>query len=200
MTLSARMDMQISAALENPRLRLMLGDLSLATSRGLEIGALHKPLVSRQASDVRYVDYATTEELRANQFDPAVTLSDIVEVDIVWGGQPLPQLVGEPVDYVVASHVIEHVPDLIGWLHELHGVLKPGGVLGLAFPDKRFTFDRLRHDTVSPTSSRPSWRSVASRLFARCSTAPPPPFPSTPRKPGWSRYPTRPPPSRCWSG
>lgn len=115
---------------------------------GLEIGPLTSPLVRKPEHRVRYVDYAPTEVVRANQFDPAVRVEDIVEIDLIWGGEPLLALNGGPVDYVVASHVIEHVPDLIGWLQELGEVLRPGGVLGLAVPDKRFTFDALRQTTV----------------------------------------------------
>jgi SAM-dependent methyltransferase len=111
---------------------------------GLEIGPRDAPLVRRPDYDVRYVDYTTTEALRAAQFDPSVRLDQLVEVDIVWGERPLGETLAAPVDFVVASHVIEHVPDLIGWLAELHAALRPGGVLGLAVPDRRFTFDALR--------------------------------------------------------
>jgi hypothetical protein len=48
------------------------------------------------------------------------------------------------VDRVVASHVIEHVPNLIAWLGEIQSILKEGGTLALAIPDQRFTFDYLR--------------------------------------------------------
>lgn len=114
---------------------------------GLEIGALHAPTLLKSEHDVLYVDYASTEVVKANQFDPSVNPDDIVDVDIVWGDRPLREATGRTVDYVVASHVIEHVPDLIGWLHELRDVLREGGVLGLTIPDKRFTFDALRNDT-----------------------------------------------------
>lgn len=126
----------------------LLGDLDLASASGLEIGALNAPLVKRSEGRVRYVDYAVTEVVRANRNDPNIDPDSIVEVDIVWGERPLVEAAGEKVDYVVASHVIEHVPDLIGWLGELADVLKPGGTLGLIVPDKRFTFDRLRADTT----------------------------------------------------
>jgi len=115
---------------------------------GLEIGALDAPMLRRPGHDVLYVDYAATEVIRANQFDPSVDLDALVEVDIVWGGAPLREAVGREVDFIAASHVIEHVPDLIGWLHELRAVLKPGGALGLVVPDKRFTFDALRRETT----------------------------------------------------
>jgi SAM-dependent methyltransferase len=104
-------------------------------------------MVTKAEGPVLYVDYTTTEALRAAQFDASIDTAAICEVDIVWGERPLAEAAGEPVDYVVASHVIEHVPDVIGWLAELRATLKPGGVLGLAIPDRRFTFDRLRRDS-----------------------------------------------------
>jgi SAM-dependent methyltransferase len=76
-----------------------------------------------------------------------VDTSKIVSVDVVWGSQTLLQAVGRRVDYVIASHVAEHVPDLVGWLGEIAEVLRPGGTLRLTIPDKRFTFDIDRRET-----------------------------------------------------
>lgn len=126
----------------------MLGGVELAATRGLEIGPRNAPLVAKSDGDVRYVDYASVEEIRAawdkpHLIDPAT----FVDVDLVWGETPLGELAGAPVDYIVASHVIEHVPDLAGWLGELHGALKPDGLLGLAVPDRRFTFDLFRPES-----------------------------------------------------
>jgi len=121
-----------------------------ASQRGIEIGALISPIVTPDMGDIRYVDHETTEGLRKKySHDPNVDVSKIVEVDYVWGVQSLPELVGvdAPFDYVVASHVIEHVPDFIGWLKEIRAVLKPGGILTLAIPDKRFCFDYCRQLT-----------------------------------------------------
>lgn len=47
----------------------------------------------------------------------------------------------------MASHLIEHVPDLITWLEELRSVLNENGEVRLAIPDKRFTFDFIRRET-----------------------------------------------------
>jgi hypothetical protein len=138
--------MAIGAGALTTKLERMLGPDG-PVGLGLEIGALDAPLVRKGAHDVRYVDYAETAVVRANQFDPAVRIDEIVDVDIVWGKVRLARAVGEPVDYVIASHVIEHVPDLIGWLDEIAEALKAGGVLGLAVPDKRFTFDALRRES-----------------------------------------------------
>ncbi|MEX3900116.1 methyltransferase domain-containing protein [Paraburkholderia sp. BR10954] len=47
-------------------------------------------------------------------------------------------------DYVIASHVIEHVLDLVGWVHSLLAALKHAGRIVLAVPDRRYTFDYVR--------------------------------------------------------
>lgn len=127
------------------RKQKLLEGIDVATLVGAEIGALCRPFVRRQDGRVIYVDHATTEQLRHKyQSDPGVSVDDIVDVDVVWGPVPLAESIGVPLDYVVASHVIEHVPDLITWLEELRAALKPSGELRLIVPDKRFTFDRLR--------------------------------------------------------
>ena len=127
----------------------MLGAISLPHAEGLEIGALNSPLVRKSESKIRYVDYATTEIVKADLISRGIDrYRDMVSIDIVWGGKPLAEVVNGKVDYVIASHVIEHVPDLIGWLQELHGVLKPGGTLGLAVPDRNHTFDIRRNDST----------------------------------------------------
>lgn len=46
-----------------------------------------------------------------------------------------------PFDYVIASHVIEHIPDPIGWMDDLTHTLGSGGILSLVIPDKRYCFD-----------------------------------------------------------
>ena len=51
-------------------------------------------------------------------------------------------------DHVVASHVVEHVPDLVTWLSEIATVLGPDGALRLIVPDRRFTMDISRRETV----------------------------------------------------
>ncbi|OYX34029.1 MAG: hypothetical protein B7Y99_06255 [Caulobacterales bacterium 32-69-10] len=122
----------------------LLGTRDPAGLNGLEIGPSHAPLIAKTAGPVRYVDYALTDELRRNFISAQVSPDRIVEVDIAWGDNRLKDAVGGTVDYVVASHVIEHAPDLVGWLAEIREVLVPGGLLGLAIPDRRFTFDLLR--------------------------------------------------------
>jgi SAM-dependent methyltransferase len=123
------------------------------SQRGLEIGPLATPIASKVNGTVLYVDHADRETLRRKYAEDAhmrTRLDDIVEVDYVLPeGQSLGQgLAAEgPFDYIIASHVIEHIPDLVGWLDEIHGLLRPGGILSLVVPDKRFTFDVNRAPT-----------------------------------------------------
>lgn len=131
----------------------ILSCIDPATQLGIEIGALNRPIVTREMGNIRYVDYTSTEELKQKYIsDPNVDINQIVDVDYIWGEKCLPELVAHesPFDYVVAVHVIEHVPDLIGWLKEIHTTLKPGGILALAIPDKRYCFDYYRQLTGLP--------------------------------------------------
>jgi SAM-dependent methyltransferase len=139
----------VDPSLEKMRARAFAG-LNIEGLRGIEIGPLCRPLVTKDRSSVFYVDHCSTTELKTKYSnDSNVDLEKIVEVDFIWKDQPLVQTVGNicPVDYVVASHVIEHVPDLVGWLKEMHQSLREGGSLILIVPDKRFTFDVQRRVT-----------------------------------------------------
>src|SRR5437868_3008097 len=92
------------------------------------------PALSRRASVM-----ATTRRWRSSSWSTA-TPRPRARIR----GRALLEAVGRPVDYVVASHVIEHVPDLIGWLAEVREALEPGGELRLAVPDRRYTLDYRR--------------------------------------------------------
>jgi hypothetical protein len=129
----------------------LLHGIDVSKKVGMEIGALCRPFLRRADGEVIYVDHADTPTLREKyRHDPNVVLDEIVTVDAVWGENTLAQAVGRKVDFVVASHVVEHVPDLIGWLGELRSILKDGGEIRLIVPDKRFTFDYLRCETRLP--------------------------------------------------
>ncbi|AXL52871.1 hypothetical protein DSC91_006061 [Paraburkholderia caffeinilytica] len=131
------------------RKQKLLDGLNLKQLTGMEIGPLFRPVVTKSEGNVIYIDHADSESLR-NKYrnDPAVDIAEIVDIDAVWGTRTLREcLKSRTVDYVIASHVIEHVPDLITWLEELHSILKRQGELRLAVPDKRFTFDLIRRET-----------------------------------------------------
>jgi SAM-dependent methyltransferase len=116
--------------------------------KGLEIGPSYNPIAAKRLGyDVDVLDHVDTETLRAKyaregNIDPG----RIEEVDFVWTGGLLSEVVGATgaYDYVVASHVIEHTPDMLGFLNECAKLLKPDGRLVLAIPDMRRCFDAFR--------------------------------------------------------
>lgn len=133
--------------------RQILELIDARTQRGLEIGALDRPVVRKSVGPISYVDRASRDELLSWYADPghAIDRDALVEVDHVWGEETLLQAVGgeRAFDYVIASHVIEHVPDVYGWLAEIAAVLRDDGQALFMIPDKRYTFDRARPVTVS---------------------------------------------------
>lgn len=54
----------------------------------------------------------------------------------------------DSLDFVISAHVIEHLRDPIGSLANAFRILKPEGLLILAVPDMRFTFDVKRPETT----------------------------------------------------
>lgn len=120
--------------------------------RGFEIGPLDSPIVRRDEADVRYLDVYSTAALHERYAgNPDVLPAELQDVDFSLIGDDgttrgLAEALapGGPYDWAVASHVVEHVPDLVGWLRELAEVVVDDGVLVLAVPDKRFCFDAHR--------------------------------------------------------
>jgi SAM-dependent methyltransferase len=114
---------------------------------GLEIGPSFNPLAPKAAGyRVDILDHADAAALRAKYRDAGVDTGRIEEVDFVWHGEPLSATIGRRgcYDWIIASHVIEHTPDLVGFLLECQTLLAPAGRLVLVVPDKRYCFDHHR--------------------------------------------------------
>ncbi len=117
---------------------------------GLEIAPLYRPTIFKSERNILYTDYTTAEESRAKH--GSYEHDGVVEIDFVWTpGARLADCVPEGLlfDYAIASHVIEHVPNPVGWVLQILDVLKVGGVLSLAAPDKRHCMDHFRRETDS---------------------------------------------------
>jgi SAM-dependent methyltransferase len=108
---------------------------------GLEIGALTTPLQLPNADRVLYSDVLSPEDVE--RLYPGARTPDIVS-----DSETFPSVADATFDFVVANHVLEHVSSPITALREWHRMLKPGGLLYLAIPDKRHTFDRTRKRTT----------------------------------------------------
>lgn len=112
---------------------------------GIEIGALHQPLPVSGMAQVKYVDRMSVAALRTHY--PELNSLPLVEVDIIDNGESLTTIAESSQDFVIANHFIEHCQNPIASLGSMLRVLRVGGVLYLAIPDKRYTFDRDRQVT-----------------------------------------------------
>jgi predicted SAM-dependent methyltransferase len=112
---------------------------------GIEIGALHMPLPVGPDATVSYVDRLSMKDLR--QHYPELRRLPLVEPDIIADGQTLTGIENATQDFVIANHFLEHAEDPIGTIRHFARVLRPGGILFIALPDKRFTFDQKRPET-----------------------------------------------------
>lgn len=133
------------------RLRQLLDGIDLEKP-GLEFGPLDHPILSKKRANVFYVDHASRDDLLkkyTGQPIGNVNPAAVREVDIVWPSGSLAEHIpgGARFAYAIASHVIEHVPDMIGWLAQISSALQPNGILSLAIPFKHATFDWRRTPT-----------------------------------------------------
>jgi SAM-dependent methyltransferase len=117
---------------------------------GVELGPGHAPFsLPYPATTVRYVDRWKPDENR--QLFPELgddanfPMPDIVaDLNV----DRLSMLADESQDFVIASHLLEHLVDPLAHLAEIHRVLRPGGVVIIMLPDRRLTFDRNRDATT----------------------------------------------------
>ncbi len=134
-----------------------------SNGRGLEVGPSFSPFVRKSSgADVCVVDHLSTEALREKYAGHGVDADGIESVDIVWNGGSLADACRErgPFDYVIASHVLEHIADPLRFLADCELMLAPGGVVSLVLPDHRLCFDYFR-----PPTTIGQW--VDARLDAR---------------------------------
>jgi 2-polyprenyl-3-methyl-5-hydroxy-6-metoxy-1,4-benzoquinol methylase len=128
------------------RRKMFLRHIAVTTHTGLELGPLDAPVVSATEAPIKYADFVSYEEL-LRRHSARRNASRIVRPDYVLTSDSLAAQITDRFDYVIACHVIEHVPNMIAWLNNLHGLLTANGKLFLAVPDRRYTFDILRPET-----------------------------------------------------
>ena len=114
---------------------------------GLELGPGHAPFPAGPGTSVRIVDRCQPEENRvlfAELEDAEFARPDIV-ADL--NTDRLEAVADASQDFVICSHVLEHLAEPIGLLGDMHRVLRPGGVVLILLPDRHRTFDRYRTGT-----------------------------------------------------
>lgn len=125
--------------------------------KGIEIAPFFNPIVRKSdGNDVLIFDVFDTEKLhevaRAADEIPNDRISEIEPVDIVGDACQIGAVLEARglqgcFDYVVSSHNFEHLPNPILFLQGVERALKPGGVVSMAVPDCRATFDFFRMPT-----------------------------------------------------
>jgi hypothetical protein len=111
---------------------------------GLEIGALDRPLMLPRRARAFYLDRFLPSKLREHY--PELDGRRIY-VSLVSEGEELPCIRDGSLSFVVANHVIEHCEDPIATLTTFSSKLQIGGIVFMAVPDMRRTFDHARPET-----------------------------------------------------
>jgi SAM-dependent methyltransferase len=124
--------------------------VDVVAGSGIEIGAFDSPCPVGDDVRVRYCDTWSAEQAR--QMFPELSSVDLQEPDVIvdLDREGLRPIGDESQDFVIMNHVIEHVANPIRCIEEIIRVLRPGGHLVIAAPDKRYTMDRARAITGWP--------------------------------------------------
>lgn len=112
----------------------------------LEFGAFASPTFYPDDGTIFYADRLSSEELKQTVSDPEKREA-IVDVDFVVPPD-FSADIGKTFDLIIANHVVEHVPDVVGWLNNIARALRDNGHLFLSVPDKNYTFDIMRDPTL----------------------------------------------------
>jgi SAM-dependent methyltransferase len=115
---------------------------------GIELGPGHVPFPVPEGVTVRYVDRWQPEDNRSLfpelGDEPGFPVPDVV---VNLDTDRLSAFADQSQDFVIASHVLEHMANPLAMLVDIYRVLKPGGLLVLLLPDRHETFDREREPT-----------------------------------------------------
>jgi SAM-dependent methyltransferase len=113
---------------------------------GIELGPGEQPFpLDFPGIDVTYLDRWEPDQNR-ELFAELGDAAPFVKPDVVCNllTDRLSMFDDRSQDFVIASHLLEHMADPIGLLDDIHRVLKAGGVALILLPDKRRTFDHAR--------------------------------------------------------
>jgi SAM-dependent methyltransferase len=117
--------------------------------QGVELGPGHHPFpLPFGGAAVRYVDRWEPTENKA-LFPELGEGASFPEPDVVANldTDRLTSIPSGSQDFVIASHVLEHLAEPLGQIEEIHRVLRDGGSVLILLPDRRHTFDHHRQPT-----------------------------------------------------
>jgi len=102
---------------------------------GIEIGAQFNPLpIDPNSANVYYIDRIKPD---VNAHLHNLDSGKFVPVDLLADAEALPMIKDRSLDFVIASHLLEHIPDPIAAVAEWIRIVKDGGTLFLAVPNRR---------------------------------------------------------------
>jgi len=121
------------------------------TGCGLDIGSFDKPFIPNPAQynlKVNYVDRFSPSQLK--QLFPDIPSFEPITPDYICdiSSEGLPFAQNESYDFVICSHVLEHVANPFFLIMEIYRILKEKGIFYLAIPDSRFSDDYGRPQTT----------------------------------------------------
>jgi SAM-dependent methyltransferase len=117
--------------------------------QGVELGPGHHPFpLPFGGTTVRYVDRWEPSENRA-LFPELGGEAPFPQPDVVadLDTDRLTSIPSGSQDFVIASHVLEHLAEPLGQIEEIYRVLRDGGIALILLPDRRYTFDLHRQPT-----------------------------------------------------
>lgn len=113
--------------------------------RGLEVGAFHAPLPLPKGCQADYVDKVNIAKLK--EWMPETNDLYCVYPTIIDDGEKLTKVETGSYDFLIANHMLEHTENVFQTIENHIRVVREGGYLFYALPDKRHTFDKDRELT-----------------------------------------------------
>lgn len=115
--------------------------------RGLEIGAFHNPWPIPPGAQVVYCDQNCADWV-IKKYNWKGDPSRVVRPDFIDNAQDLYDVPDNTFDFVIGSHVLEHCISPLTALTNHARVLKQGGVIIHAIPERTQTFDSSRSNAT----------------------------------------------------
>jgi SAM-dependent methyltransferase len=149
--LRAKLNYFFNATSLSDRVSRVHNNLSLGSTL-LEISPNWAPLVTSEdllpGGQIKYCDRMPTSWLRNREKDNPGRVKfdlEVMQSDFDWTpGKKLNECTDFKFDYVISSHVVEHVPDFLGHMIEVSSVLEPDGKYIFVIPNGRGTGEFFR--------------------------------------------------------
>lgn len=137
------------------RRQIIQRGLPLAQGLGLEISPNWVPLVTPLEGPMHYCDILSDDELQARDGKDAERIRmNLPLVPLTFQlkeGKRMREVApaGVKYDYIISSHVLEHVPDFLGILEQQRELLADNGTIAFVLPCSKGTAEYFRPETTA---------------------------------------------------